>query len=49
MANNSKIDQMLADPKFRQLMTSSPDRARALVLEARQKDFGKIPKTENFL
>src|SRR3990167_7145625 len=49
MANNSKIDQMLADPKFRQLMTSSPDRARALVLEARQKDFGKIPKTESFL
>lgn len=49
MANNSTIDKMLADPKFRQLMTQSPDRAKALVLEARQKDFGKIPKTEGFL
>mgnify|MGYP007031186951 CR=1 FL=1 len=45
----STIDQMLSDPKFRQLMKANPDRARALVLEVRQKDFGKIPNTGKLL
>ena len=49
MGNETTIDRMLADPKFRQLMQLSPDRAKALVLEIRQKDFGKIPKTESFI
>ena len=40
-----KIDDLLADPKFMQFAKQNPDRARTLVSEMRQKDFGKIPKT----
>ena len=45
----SKIDDLLKDPRFKQLMSQSPDKAKSLVLEMRQHDFGKIPPAENFL
>lgn len=45
----SRIDDLLADPKFKQLMAESPDKARAFVQQMKQHDFGIIPKHENFL
>ena len=45
----SRIDDLLKDQRFRQFMVQNPERAKALVLEMRQKDFGKIPNTEGFL
>lgn len=45
----SAIDDLLKDPKFRKLMSSAPDRARAIVSEMSQRDFNNIPNSDNFL